>query len=66
MTLSIKPIDHPEEVVKVGDEIEVVVASCDPVAHKIALHPAPPPGEENCGPVRRRPGGRPRRAGRPR
>ncbi len=44
--LSIKPINHPEEVVKVGDEIEVVVASCDPHAHKIALHPAPPPGEE--------------------
>ena len=32
--------------VKVGDEIDVIVASCDPAAHKIALHPAPPPGEE--------------------
>jgi small subunit ribosomal protein S1 len=32
--------------VKVGDEIEVVVASCDSAAHKISLHPAPPAGEE--------------------
>jgi ribosomal protein S1 len=44
--LSIKPIEHPQEVVKVGDEIEVIVASCDPSSHKIGLHPAPPPGEE--------------------
>ncbi|APR85191.1 SSU ribosomal protein S1p [Minicystis rosea] len=44
--LSLKPINHPEEVVKVGEEIEVIVASCDPGAHKIGLHPAPPPGEE--------------------
>jgi small subunit ribosomal protein S1 len=44
--LSIKPIEHPQEVVKVGDDIEVIVASCDPGAHKIGLHPAPPPGEE--------------------
>ena len=32
--------------VKVGDEIEVLVASCDPSSRKIGLHPAPPPGEE--------------------
>lgn len=44
--LSLKPIQHPQEVVKVGDEIEVVVASCDSGAHKISLHPAPPSGEE--------------------
>jgi small subunit ribosomal protein S1 len=44
--LSVKPIEHPQEVVKVGDEIEVVVSSCDAHAHKIGLHPAPPPGEE--------------------
>jgi len=44
--LSLKPIEHPQEVVKVGDEIEVIVASCDAHAHKIGLHPAPPPGEE--------------------
>lgn len=39
--LSIKRIEHPEEVVKVGDEIEVVVANVDPRQHRIALHPAP-------------------------
>jgi small subunit ribosomal protein S1 len=44
--LSLKSIEHPEEVVKVGEEIEVVVASCDVGARKIGLHPAPPPGEE--------------------
>jgi small subunit ribosomal protein S1 len=44
--LSLKAIEHPQEVVKVGDEIEVIVASCDPHSHKIGLHPAPPPGEE--------------------
>jgi small subunit ribosomal protein S1 len=44
--LSIKPIQHPQEVVKIGDEIEIIVASCDAAAHKIGLHPAPPPGEE--------------------
>lgn len=39
--LSVKRIEHPEEVVKVGDEIDVVVASVDPKQHRIALHPAP-------------------------
>ena len=39
--LSIKRIEHPEEVVKVGDEIEVVVSSVDSHQHRIALHPAP-------------------------
>jgi len=39
--LSMKPIEHPSEVVKVGDSIEVVVAQADPVSHKIGLHPAP-------------------------
>jgi len=39
--LSIKPIEHPSEVVKVGDPIDVVVAQADPVSHKIGLHPAP-------------------------
>jgi small subunit ribosomal protein S1 len=45
--ISFKQVEHPSEVVKVGDEIDVVVASCDPGAHKIGLHPAPPPGEED-------------------
>ncbi len=44
--LTLKAIEHPEEVVKVGEEIEVIIASCDLGAHKIGLHPAPPPGEE--------------------
>jgi len=39
--LSVKRIEHPEEVVKVGDEIDVVVASVDQRQHRIALHPAP-------------------------
>ncbi len=44
--ISFKQIEHPSEVVKVGDEMDVVVASCDPGAHKIGLHPALPSGEE--------------------
>ncbi len=39
--LSMKRIDHPSEVVKVGDPIDVVVAQVDPMHHKIGLHPAP-------------------------
>ncbi len=39
--LSVKPIEHPSEVVKVGDELDVVVVQTDVVSHKIALHPAP-------------------------
>ena len=39
--LSIKRIEHAEEVVKVGDELEVVVSSVDSRQHRIALHPAP-------------------------
>jgi small subunit ribosomal protein S1 len=38
--LSMKPIDHPEEVVKVGQEMDVVVASCDSHGKRIGLHPA--------------------------
>ncbi|WP_433929571.1 S1 RNA-binding domain-containing protein [Sorangium cellulosum] len=45
--LSMKPIQHPNEVVKVGDDIDVVVASCDAAARRIGLHPAPPEGEES-------------------
>jgi small subunit ribosomal protein S1 len=39
--LSVKPIEHPSEVVKVGETFEVVVVQTDIMAHKIALHPAP-------------------------
>lgn len=50
--LSVKRIEHPEEVVKVGDEIEVVVASVDPRQHRIALHPAPTGEAANEAPQR--------------
>lgn len=43
--LSIKRIEKPEDVVKEGQEIEVVVASMDPSTKRIALHPAPPEAE---------------------
>ena len=39
--LSIKRVETPDEVVKVGDPIDVVVSQLDPSNHKIALHPAP-------------------------
>jgi small subunit ribosomal protein S1 len=38
--LTLKKIDHPEQICKVGDSIDVVVASFDLRTHKIALHPA--------------------------
>lgn len=37
-----KRIEKPEEVVKVGDEIEVFVVSLDVGSHKIGLNPVPP------------------------
>ncbi|HEX4513968.1 MAG TPA: S1 RNA-binding domain-containing protein, partial [Polyangiaceae bacterium] len=37
-----KKIDKPEDVVKVGDEIEVFVVSLDVGSHKIGLSPVPP------------------------
>jgi small subunit ribosomal protein S1 len=43
--LSLKPIQAPQEVVKVGDELEFVVANCDSGTRKISLHPAPPEDE---------------------
>jgi small subunit ribosomal protein S1 len=44
--LSLKPINHPEEVVKVGEEMDVVVASCDSAGKRIGLHPALGSAEE--------------------
>ena len=41
--LSMTRIEHSNEVVKEGQDIEVVVANFDPRTKKIALHPAPPP-----------------------
>jgi small subunit ribosomal protein S1 len=35
-------IEKPEDAVKVGDEIDVFVASLDVFSHKIGLHPVPP------------------------
>jgi ribosomal protein S1 len=45
--LSYRRIEHPKDILKEGEEIEVVVADIDRGSHKIALHPGPPPGEEN-------------------
>ncbi len=50
--LSMKRIDHPSEVVKVGDEIDVVVSHVDAFAHKIALHPVPEGAAEGETPQR--------------
>jgi small subunit ribosomal protein S1 len=50
--LSIKRIESPSDVVKVGDSIEVVVAHVDPTQHKIALHPALPGDLANEAPQR--------------
>ena len=40
--LSFDRVENPEEVVKVGESIEVVVHNFDQRNKKIALHPAPP------------------------
>ncbi len=45
--LSYKRIEHPKDLLKENDEIDVVVADVERGSHKISLHPAPPPGEEN-------------------
>ncbi|HEX2881832.1 MAG TPA: S1 RNA-binding domain-containing protein [Polyangiaceae bacterium] len=39
--LSLKRIEHPSDLLKIGDEIDVVVHQLDLKARKIALHPAP-------------------------
>lgn len=43
--LSLRRIDRPEDVVKLGQEMDVVVAHIDPAMKRIGLHPAPPAGE---------------------
>jgi small subunit ribosomal protein S1 len=50
--LSIKRIEAPEEVTKVGDSIDVVVAHVDQGQHKIGLHPAPQGDAANEAPQR--------------
>lgn len=49
--LSARRINDPSEVVKIGDEIEVVVVHLDASQRKIGLHPAPP-GDEKEAPQR--------------
>ena len=43
--LSFKPIQHPKDLVSVGQELDVVVATCDTSTRKISLHPSPPEDE---------------------
>jgi small subunit ribosomal protein S1 len=43
--MSLKPIAHPKDMVKIDDTMEVVVATCDSATRKISLHPAPPEDE---------------------
>ena len=45
--LTLKKIEHPSELVKVGDDIDVVVNQFDLRNHKVSLHPAPPPEQAN-------------------
>lgn len=45
--LSIKPIQHPKDMLNVDDTIDVVVAQSDGTTRRIALHPAPPEEEAN-------------------
>ena len=40
VTGQLRLIENPSEMVKVGDDIEVVVSQLDTSSHKIALHPA--------------------------
>ncbi|MBK7581027.1 MAG: 30S ribosomal protein S1 [Myxococcales bacterium] len=40
--LSLTRIEHPNEVLKEGQDVDVVVHNFDPRTKKIALHPAPP------------------------
>ena len=43
--LSFKQIQHPNDLVKIDDMIDVVVATCDGPTRKISLHAAPPADE---------------------
>jgi small subunit ribosomal protein S1 len=45
--LSFKRIEHAKDVLKEGEELDVVVADVERGSKKIALHLAPPEGEEN-------------------
>jgi len=45
--LSLKRLEHPSELVKEGDEIDVVVHQLDPHTRKLSLHPAPTGDQAN-------------------
>ncbi|MFP6686663.1 MAG: S1 RNA-binding domain-containing protein, partial [Polyangiaceae bacterium] len=53
--LSFSPIEHPKDVVEVGQDIEVIVASVDAGKHKVSLHPAPPQDERELPSVQLKP-----------
>jgi len=41
--LSLERIEHPEDVLKLDQELDVIVHHFDPRSKKLTLHPAPPP-----------------------
>ncbi len=43
--LTFKPVQHPKDVVKEGESIDVVVVTNEAAARRISLHPAPPADE---------------------
>ncbi len=45
--LSLKPVAHPKDLLKVDDNFDAVVANCDGTTRRISLHPAPPEDEAN-------------------
>ena len=49
--ISFKVVKHPNEVVEVGQSMEVLVVNCDTENRKIGLHPAPPADESSDKPV---------------
>lgn len=43
--LSLKPINTPQDMVKINDTMDVVIANSDSTSRRISLHPAPPADE---------------------
>jgi len=48
--LSLERIEHPQDVLKLDQEIDVIVHHFDPRSKKLTLHPAPPPERANEAP----------------
>jgi small subunit ribosomal protein S1 len=48
--LSLERIEHPQDVLKLDQELEVIVHHFDPRSKKLTLHPAPPPERANEAP----------------